>query len=92
MIKSNEKQVQQEKEIEELPDLEGNDLIKILWMFLRTSGMNIAAKKAELDSVPEKAMVNVIKDNVNRQYVLTVPRKRKRGIIKPNRKLILTGN
>ena len=77
-------QKQEEQDHPELPEP-----IKAFWMLLNTMGGSISISQAHLEALPDEPPLKISWDPDTELWDFKIPRKRKRGIIKPSRRLIL---
>lgn len=73
---------------DEVPTLTSKDLHAILCICVRVlKGVAIPAES--LRNFPEKVKLKASYDQANKVWFLSVPQKRKRGIIKPRKRIII---
>jgi hypothetical protein len=74
------------------PAVQPEDFFKVLWLLMVKVGGAVTMKDEALDSVPENAEIETRYDEAKKQILLIAtgfePKKRKRGIIRPDRRII----
>jgi len=77
-------------ENETQPELRPEDIYKCFWLLLNTVGGRISISAEHIEQLPETAEVTINYNKATRMWDFKIPKKkRKRGVIKPSRKLIL---
>lgn len=70
------------------PELTSKDIHAILCICLKMLG-GIGIPEEAIKNFPEDTKLNASYDHTNKVWYLSVPRKRKRGIVKPQKKLFV---
>jgi len=81
-----------EEEPKKEPELPDDGIFLVLWLLLRACGGTAAIPHQSIVEMPPSAEIkHVVVDGVHQFAAVSEPKKRKRAIIKPSRKLILPG-
>ena len=72
------------------PELTSKDINTVLCICIKLLG-GVSVPQAMLEAAPKDLKLKAAYDEVNKVWCFSVPVKRKRGIIKPKRKLIVPG-
>jgi hypothetical protein len=91
MIRDNEQtEKTSEPEPDQMKELKPEDLYKCFWLLLNTVGGSISISAAHIENLPEDAPIKITYNKSLAMWDFKIPGKpRKRGIIKPGKKLIL---